>query len=102
MRFVLLDTAMICLAIFVDAGFATFKDLSSQLDFVTAPMNNKNNCNIVQYESDKSRRVTRSVFVAVLLAIRHGFDATSTIRMVLNDIYGRIVPMSFYTDSHIF
>lgn len=99
LRFVPLDTSTIELSVFIDAGFATNKDLSSQLGYVIILMDGKRNSNIVHYGSIKSRRVTRSVLAAELFAMTHGFDVASTIRLTVNDVFGRVIPMKFYTDS---
>lgn len=100
LRFIPLDTATICLAVFVNAGFATNKEPSSQLGFLIVLMSCRRKCNIIHYGGVKSKRVTRSVLEAELFAMTHGFDIAYTICLAVNDIYGKIVPMKFYADSH--
>lgn len=55
--------------------------------------------NVIHYGSLKSKRITRSVLAAELFAMVHGFDVSSTIRLAINDVFGRIVPLHVYTDS---
>lgn len=102
LRFIQLNIATTCLTVFVDAGFATNNDLTSQLVYLIILINNDGNANIVHYGSIKLRSVTRSVLAAELFAITHGFDVASTLRLAGHDTFGRIAPMKFYTDSRRF
>lgn len=99
LTFVPLDKNSIVCAVFVDAGFATNADDSSQLGFIMVLMEKHNNISVVYSGSLKSRRIIRSVLGAERFAMVDGFDVASTIRLTVNDILGRIVPLHVYTDS---
>lgn len=62
-------------------------------------MDGRNKANIVHYSIFKSKRVTRSVLAAELFAVVYAFYFASTVRFAVNDIMGRQVPLSIYTDS---
>lgn len=99
LRFFPLDLESMIMGVFLDAGFATNSDMTSQLGFVVALMDKSGNGNVVHYASTKSKRVTRSVLAAELFAMVQGFDDCSVLRLTLNDILGRVIPMHVYTDS---
>lgn len=99
LKFVQLDLDSLCMAVFVDAGFATNPDKSSQIGFIIVLMDKHNRMNVVHYGSSKSKRVTRSVLAAELFSLVHGFDVASVLRLALNDMLDRIIPLHVYTDS---
>lgn len=55
--------------------------------------------NIIHYGSIRSKRITRSVLAAEIFLMVHRFHISSTIRLTLNDLIGRIIPCHVYTDS---
>lgn len=73
-NFVSLDLDSLNMAVFVDEGFTSNPESSSQLGFLITLVDKNINFNIIQYGSLESRRVTRSVLATELLAIVHGFD----------------------------
>lgn len=97
LRLVLPDLDSIFMAILVDSDFATNSDSSSQLGFILTLIVH-DRANIIHYCSIKSKRVTRSMLAAKHFAIVHGFDVSSTIRLVLNDMLDRVIPIRVYTD----
>lgn len=99
LTFVSLDRTSLRIIVFADASFATNRDLSSQLGFVTTLADKQNKANIIHYHSVKARRVTRSVLAAELFACVNSFDHSSTLRVTLNDMFGRPVPLVVCTDS---
>lgn len=99
LRFVPLDIDSVRIAVFADASFACNSDLTSQLGFVIALADKTNAANILHYSSFKSKRVTRSFLSAELFALAHAFDIASTMRLTVNDMFGRRVPLTTYTDS---
>lgn len=99
LTFVPLYVAKISIVLFIDVGFATNKDMTSQLGYVMVLMDDKNNANNVHYGSTKSKRITRSVLAAELFAMVQGFDVCSTIRIAINEMFDRSVPLNIYTDS---
>jgi hypothetical protein len=56
-------------------------------------------CNVINYRSYKSRRVTRSVLGGEKLAFANEFDCAYTLRKYIEKILGRKVPLSILTDS---
>lgn len=99
LKFVKLDSASVSVSVFVDASFASNKDMTSQLGFIITLMDNNQTANILHYGSIKAKRVARSVLAAELFAMVHGFDISSTLRLTLNELYGKIVPLKIFTDS---
>ena len=108
------------MAVFVDAAFANNRDLSSQIGFIIALMDDEGAANIVHYSSQKSKRVTRSALAAELYAMMNGFDTAAALKVSLDQLdlnedaaakrYGTAVagsddlpraavPMVIYTDS---
>lgn len=59
-----------------------------------------NRCNILQYRSFKSRRVTRSVVRAEVYAFTEAFDAAYILKHDFEQVLGRRVPiLAMLTDS---
>lgn len=62
-------------------------------------MDNHNRANIVHHGSGKPKRVTRSGLTSELFAMVNGFEVCSTMRISLNKMFGKIIPLKIYTDS---
>lgn len=86
-------------AVFVDVGFATSDDFTSQRGFSMVFMDKHRCTNIIHYGSIKSKRVARSVLSAELFAMVHGFDFASTICATVRKVLRRVVPLPVYNDS---
>lgn len=99
LKFVPLDKKSVRLAAFSDASFATNQDLTSQLGFFITLAGSHGNANVLHYTSVKSKRITRSVLAAELFAAVNAFDYASTLRVTINEVFGRFVPLVLYTDS---
>lgn len=99
LKFVPLHLASVTMCVFVDAGSATNKDMSSQIGFLVTLMTKYNNSNIVRYSSLKAKRVTWRVLATELFAMVHSLDVASTICLTLNVMIGLIISLSIYTDS---
>lgn len=97
-KFVPLDLDALICAVFVD-GSAKNADLSSQLGFIMLLMHKHYNVNVVHYGSIKSKQIICSVLSSELFSMIQGFDVSSTIRLAINDMLGRAVPLHTYTDS---
>ena len=96
------------MAVFVDAAFANNRDLSSQLGFIVTLMDNEGAANIIHYNSQKSKRITRSALAAELYAMMNGFDTAAALKVLLDQLEPNAgadnslksaVPMVIYTDS---
>lgn len=83
----------------MDASIASNPDLSSQLRFVISLRDHDGNANILHYSSNNSKRVTRSVLAGKVFAAAHGINYATTLRMTINEIFGKTVPLILYTDS---
>lgn len=99
LKFVPLDPATIVMAVFADASFATNKDSTSQLGYLITLMDEHGKTNIIHYGSIKAKRVARSVLAAELFSMVHAFDISTTMRLTLNMVFNRLVPLKLYTDS---
>lgn len=54
---------------------------------------------VIHYGSMKSRQATRNVIAAELHAMVQGFHTSSTIRLTVIEIIGRLIPLEIYADS---
>lgn len=99
LKYVPLDLNSLIMDVFVDAGFGTNKDSSSQLGFRIKLMDKQGYGNIIEYRRRKTKRITRSVLDAELFAMVHGFDVAATNRLTLNAMIDRLIPLHVYTDS---
>ncbi|KHJ30665.1 hypothetical protein EV44_g3739 [Erysiphe necator] len=85
LRFININLSQAKLFVFVDASFANNKDLSSQIGFVIALVDETNNNNdrysfkisdnLLHWSSIKCKRVTRSILASELYATVHGVDS---------------------------
>lgn len=113
LRYIPLDLPSAKLMIFVDGSFANNKDLSSQIGFVIALVNeeasNKDaQCtvrgNIVHWSSTKCKRVTRSVLASEIYGMVNGFDMGVVMAATLRQITSRLempdIPLVVCTDSY--
>lgn len=98
-KFVKLDRDTVSLPLFSDASFASNSDLSSQLGYVVAFADAKGKANNVHCSSVKPKRMTRSVLSSELYVAVHAFDFASTLKTTINDIFGKLVSLTLYTDS---
>jgi Reverse transcriptase (RNA-dependent DNA polymerase) len=94
-----LDINTLRIVAYSDASFANNADLSSQLGFVIFLSDASRKCNVFNYRSYKSRRVTRSVLGGEILAFADAFDCAYTLRKDIEKMLGRKVPLSLLTDS---
>lgn len=95
-----LDLNSLRLQVYSDSSFANNRDSSSQLGYLIVMADASNRCNILQYRSFKSRRVTRSVLGAEVYAFAEAFDAAFIMKHDLENVLGRQVPvLAMLTDS---
>lgn len=101
LRFVKLDIKSLKLVVFTDASFANNPDLSSQIGFVIALVDDANNANIIHWTSIKCKRVTRSVLASELYATVHGFDFGAVLKSTIESIVklDKPLPLVICTDS---
>lgn len=53
---------------------------------------------MLHYTSVNSKRVTRSVLAAELFAAVNAYDSASTLRVVIDAVFGRVVSLVLYID----
>ena len=99
MKFPKLDLSTIRIVGYSDAAFASNSDLSSQLGRIVLLIDGSGAAAIVSFKSYKSRRVTRSVLSAEVIAFADLFDDAFTIRKQLEHALQRSVHMHLLTDS---
>jgi hypothetical protein len=86
-NFVQLDEMSLRLIVYTDSSFANNRDHSSQIGYIVVLSDKDGNANLIQWQSVKCRRVTRSVLAAELYALSLGFDVSATIRTTLNHLF---------------
>jgi hypothetical protein len=74
-------------------------DKSSQLGFVVLLADASGKCAILQFKSQKSRRVVRYSTAGETLAFAEAFDASFILRHDLSKILNRHIPLLMLTDS---
>jgi hypothetical protein len=84
-----LDINTLRIVAYSDASFANNADLSSQLGFVIFLSDACRKCNVINYRSYKSRRVTRSVLNVEILVFANAFDCAYTLRKDIEKMLGR-------------
>lgn len=112
LRYIPLDLAKANLTVFVDGSFANNRDLSSQIGFVIALVNEFQNDktkytlrgNVLHWSSTKCKRVTRSVLASEIYGMVNGFDLgtviSSTLKMITTQLGLPPIPLSICTDSY--
>lgn len=99
LKFVQLYLSSKVMTAFVDAGFGINPEMSSQIGFLVALIGKENRVNNVHHGSLKSKLVTRPFLASEFFSIIQGLDISSTLRLVLNDILGRLILLHVYKDS---
>lgn len=100
LKFFPFDSNLLAVGLFVvDAGFTTNKDFTSQLGFIIVLIDGNIRANIVHYGSTKSKALTRSVLATELFAMVQGLDICSGLRLSINGMFDKNIPMHIHTDS---
>lgn len=94
-----LDKDTLRVKVYTDSSFANNHECSSQLGHIIVLSDATGKCNVLQYRSHKSRRVTRSVLGAEVYAFAEGFDNAYMIRHDLKQLLQRPIPLSMFTNS---
>lgn len=95
LNFVVLDLDSLCMAFFVVAKFGANLEAFSQLEFSITFMDKHANVYIIHYGSLKSKPITGSALAPDLFANVHGVDISSTIRLSINNMVNKVIPMHF-------
>ena len=88
----------LCIKGFADSSFANNLDNTSQIGFIIL-LCDKTKCHILHYASKKSKRVVRSVLVGEVYAFADCYDFAYTLRLELEKIHNRHIPLQLFTDS---
>ena len=99
LRFPKIERSSIGLVGFSDAAYANNHDLTSQLGRIVLIMDDSNKTIPISFKSYKSRRVTRSVLSAEVIAFADLFDDAMAIRSQMEHALQQPVPMHLMTDS---
>ena len=100
LKFPKLDSPSIKIIGYSDAAIATNNfDLSSELGYIILLMDKNNAAIPVSFKSYKSKRVTRSVWSAEVIAFADLFDQAFALRSQLEHAINRSVPLHLMTDS---
>lgn len=94
-----LDLSSLHIKAFSDSSFANNSDLSSQLGFTILLCDKYNNCNILQFSSQKSRRITSSVLGAEVYAFAGCFYAAFSLKRNLESMTNSTIRLQMLTDS---
>ena len=94
---------------FVDASFANNENMSSQIGYMIALVNEnklsddtiKITGNILHWSSVRCKRVTRSVLASELYAIVAGFDQGVAIQSTLTAIMKQLIPLILCIGSYL-
>lgn len=113
LRYIALDLSKAKLTVFVDGSFANNQDLSSQIGYVIALVNEEKvgdgtqyrmKGNTLHWSSTKCKRVTRSVLASEIYGMVSGFDLgtviSSTLRMITDRLGLPTIPLTICTDSY--
>ncbi|KAM4057545.1 polyprotein [Hirsutella rhossiliensis] len=113
LTYIPIDLANAKLIVFTDGSFANNKDLSSQLGFVIALVNETETArtkdqfgikgNVLHWSSTKCKRVTRSVLASEIYGMVNGFDIGISLATTIRKITDRLnlppIPLIVCTDS---
>ena len=94
-----LDLGTIRIVGYSDASFANNHDLSSQLGRIILLVDDDDSAVPICFKSYKSRRVTRSVLSAEVIAFADLFDDAYALRSQAEQALKRSIPMHLLTDS---
>ena len=94
-----LDPSSLRIKVNTDASFANNADCSCQSGHIILLADASDRCNILQYRSHKSRRVTRSVLGGEVYAFAEGSDNAYIIPHDIERILRRKIPLSMFGDS---
>lgn len=99
LHYVPLDLTTTRLVLLTDSSFANAQGLKSQLGYIIAMVDEKDNCNIVHYGSNRCNRVARSVLAAEIQALVLGFDSAFLVKDLVEELLGRTIKLEALIDS---
>ena len=87
------------MVLFTDVSFANADKCKSQLGFVTCLVDCENRANIINYGSQRCRRVIGSVMAIGLLVLSYSIDQTFVARHIVEELFGREIKLHALIDS---
>lgn len=87
------------LRVYTDASFGTNRDYSTQLGYIVMLCDKYNKAHMLDFESRKCKRITRSVMGGEVYAFTEGFDCSFLLRHDLQRLYGKLILLQIRTDS---
>jgi hypothetical protein len=87
------------LVAYSDASFANRSDKSSQIGYVICLTDSSKQCCILQFRSQKARRVVRSSTAGETLAFAEAFDAAFILKHDLTTMLNKQIPLLMLNDS---
>lgn len=94
-----LDVSTLHLRAYADSSFANNYDSSSQMGFIILLCDSTGRAHVLNFASRKCKRVVRSVMAGEVYAFSTAFDEAFVLRYDLEQLYGRRIPLSLFTDS---
>lgn len=85
--------------VYSDPSFGTNDALSSQMGYIILLSDNCRNIHVLEYCSEKSKRVVRSTMAAEVYALVEAFDAAYVFANDLQTIQNTVVLIDLFTDS---
>ena len=93
-----LDINSLRIQVYSDAAFANSDKLKSQLGYIVLLTDKTDRCHILHFSSKKSQSVVRSVLAAEVYAFAEPYDYAYTLRVNLERILKRKVPLTMLLD----
>jgi hypothetical protein len=101
LRYPKLDKESLRLRVYADASFASNRDETSQLGFLTFLADKHDQCQQMAWASYKLKRVTRSVLGAETMALADAFYAAYSLKHDMQGISQKEAPITLYTDNTV-
>lgn len=98
LRYGPLDSKSLKLYVFVDSGYNTNVDLTTQLGMTIFLVDDTNHCHFLHWASTKSQRVTKSMLAAEVYAFSQGYDYGVSMMTMFKSMKLDI-PLYIFTDS---
>jgi hypothetical protein len=99
LRYPLMDVTTLSSHVFSDTIFANNDDFVCQLAYLAFLSDQEGSCALLDYNSMKARRVTRSILAGELIAFAEAFDRSFVLTSDLEDMLNMRIPIRMYPAS---